>query len=310
MLGKCMLKWFKKTGRFPLLVVLSCFCLFSSIAGAVTVQDKHGTFHIDYVPKRIVVLEFSFADALAAVHISPVGIADDKDPNRLLPEVRKRFSNWTSVGTRSQPSLEVIASLKPDLIIADVERHAAVYNDLSKIAPTLLLSSRRETYEENLHSAEIIGEVIGQPQAMKTRLLRHRQLMRSYRQQLQAIANQSVLFGVARENGFYAHANDSYAGGVLHTLGFRAPPALKNDQASRQIGLEQLLALNPDDLIVGDYTSKSIIHRWQQQTLWNVLKAVRNHHIIHVDGNLWARCRGILAAEYMAQDLLKLVPAS
>ncbi|MBY8297779.1 ABC transporter substrate-binding protein [Vibrio fluvialis] len=277
------------------------------MASAVTVTDSHGEFTLNQVPQRIVALEFSFVDALAAVDVSPVGIADDNDPSRLLPAVSAKLGQWQSVGTRSQPSLEVIASLKPDLIIADVDRHSAVYRDLSKIAPTLLLPSRRETYEDNLKSAEIIGKVIGKEAEMQQRLARHHQLMDHYAAQLSGLNNQTVQFGVARENDFYAHSAESYAGGVIHALGLAAPTGLKNENASRQISLEQLLALNPNYLVVGDYTEKSIVSRWQKQPLWNVLSAVRAKQVLHVDGNMWARCRGILAAEYMAADLVKLV---
>ncbi|WP_038184410.1 Fe(3+) dicitrate ABC transporter substrate-binding protein [Vibrio rhizosphaerae] len=301
-----MLKCFMR--RVALLFLLSCGFVPSVLA--VTVQDQRGTFSIDYIPKRIVVLEFSFADALAAVHVSPIGIADDKDADRILPAVRAQFSDWVSVGTRSQPSLEMIAELKPDLIIADVDRHAAVYDALNKIAPTLMLRSRRETYADNLAAAAIIGQVVGKAQAMQQRLALHQQRMATYRQQLHTLQGKTLLFGVARENGFYAHANDSYAGGVAQALGFQSPPALYDDQASHQIGLEQLLAINPDYLIVGDYTPNSIIHRWKKQPLWPMLGAVRAHHVLSVSGNLWSRCRGILAAEYMAKDLLQLVPSS
>ncbi|ENK0808754.1 ABC transporter substrate-binding protein [Vibrio fluvialis] len=277
------------------------------MASAVTVTDSHGEFTLNQVPQRIVALEFSFVDALAAVDVSPVGIADDNDPSRLLPAVSAKLGQWQSVGTRSQPSLEVIASLKPDLIIADVDRHSAVYRDLSKIAPTLLLPSRRETYEDNLKSAAIIGKVIGKEAEMQQRLAQHHQLMDHYAAQLSGLNNKTVQFGVARENDFYAHSAESYAGGVIHALGLAAPTGLKNENASRQISLEQLLALNPNYLVVGDYTEKSIVSRWQKQPLWNVLSAVRAKQVLHVDGNMWARCRGILAAEYMAADLVKLV---
>ncbi|WP_275949654.1 Fe(3+) dicitrate ABC transporter substrate-binding protein [Vibrio cincinnatiensis] len=279
----------------------------SFMAFAVTVTDSQGSFSLDSVPQRIVALEFSFVDALVAVEVSPIGIADDNDPKRLLPAVSSQLGQWTSVGTRSQPSLEVIASLKPDLIIADVDRHAAVYADLVKIAPTLLLPSRRETYEDNLNSAQIIGQVIGRSLLMQKRLMLHRQRMQHYAAQLSDLKKQTVQFGVARENGFYAHSVESYAGGVIHALGLRTPEGLKNENASRQISLEQLLALNPDYLFVGDYTDSSIINKWQAQPLWRVLTAARSQHIFHVDGNLWARCRGILAAEYMAEDLVMRV---
>ncbi|WP_338328506.1 Fe(3+) dicitrate ABC transporter substrate-binding protein [Vibrio fluvialis] len=297
------MKWCRWIARS---VVLVSGCL-SFMAPAVTVTDSHGEFTLNQVPQRIVALEFSFVDALAAVDVSPVGIADDNDPSRLLPAVSAKLGQWQSVGTRSQPSLEVIASLKPDLIIADVDRHSAVYRDLSKIAPTLLLPSRRETYEDNLKSAAIIGKVIGKEAEMQQRLAQHHQLMDHYAAQLSGLNNQTVQFGVARENDFYAHSAESYAGGVIHALGLAAPTGLRNENASRQISLEQLLALNPNYLVVGDYTEKSIVSRWQKQPLWNVLSAVRAKQVLHVDGNMWARCRGILAAEYMAADLVKLV---
>ncbi|MBY7768139.1 ABC transporter substrate-binding protein [Vibrio fluvialis] len=297
------MKWCRWIARS---VVLVSGCL-SFMASTVTVTDSHGEFTLNQVPQRIVALEFSFVDALAAVDVSPVGIADDNDPSRLLPAVSAKLGQWQSVGTRSQPSLEVIASLKPDLIIADVDRHSAVYRDLSKIAPTLLLPSRRETYEDNLKSAAIIGKVIGKEAEMQQRLAQHHQLMDHYAAQLSGLNNQTVQFGVARENDFYAHSAESYAGGVIHALGLAAPTGLKNENASRQISLEQLLALNPNYLVVGDYTEKSIVSRWQKQPLWNVLSAVRAKQVLHVDGNMWARCRGILAAEYMAADLVKLV---
>jgi iron complex transport system substrate-binding protein len=51
----------------------------------------------------------SFADALAAVDVSPIGIADDNDAKRILPDVRAHLKPWQSVGTRAQPSLEAIA---------------------------------------------------------------------------------------------------------------------------------------------------------------------------------------------------------
>ena len=124
-------------------------------AFAATVQDEHGTFTLDKTPQRIVVLELSFADALAAVDVSPIGIADDNDAKRILPEVRAHLKPWQSVGTRAQPSLEAIAALKPDLIIADSSRHAGIYSALQQIAPVLLLKSRNETYAENLSDGVI-----------------------------------------------------------------------------------------------------------------------------------------------------------
>lgn len=72
----------------PLRTLFAALLLITGHALAATVQDEHGTFTLDKTPQRIVVLELSFADALAAVDVSPIGIADDNDATRILPEVR------------------------------------------------------------------------------------------------------------------------------------------------------------------------------------------------------------------------------
>ncbi|WP_219702420.1 Fe(3+) dicitrate ABC transporter substrate-binding protein [Marinomonas lutimaris] len=273
-----------------------------------SVEDSKGTFSIDYVPKRIVVLELSFVDALAAVGVSPVGIADDKDPERILKEIRNEIGEWTSVGTRSQPSLETISALKPDLIIADISRHEGVYADLQKIAPTLILPSRRANYEENLHATAIIGKAIGKDKEMQARLKLHAQRMADFAKQLPE--GKEVQFGVARDDALFLHTADSYAGGVIRALGLKNANTGRSDDAYRQTSLEQFLAVNPDYFIVGNYVTPSIVDKWKNEPLWSVLKAAKNHHIYSVNPNTWSRCRGIISAETMGQDLIKVFKAN
>lgn len=288
-------------------ISLILFCTLLSIvpaAHAVTVQDSNGPFTLDKTPQRVVVLELSFVDALAAVGVSPVGVADDNDPARILPEVRARIQPWKSVGTRAQPSLEVIAALKPDLIIADAARHGGILGQLKTIAPTLMLKSRNETYAENLQSAAIIGKVLGKDHEMQQRLAEHHQRM-------QAIAaglpkNLKVVFGTSREQQFNLHSRDSYTGSVLAALGMNVPQPV-NQVALASISLEQLLAIDPDWLIVAHYRQQSIVRNWQQDALWSVLKAAQHNQVAAVDSNVWARMRGLFAAEHIASDLVAIL---
>ena len=291
--------------NYLILTALSlCLC---SLAQAVTVEDSKGTFSIDYVPQRIVVLEFSFVDALAAVGVSPVGIADDKDSDRILKEIRDKIGDWASVGTRSQPSLETISSLKPDLIIADISRHEGVYADLQKIAPTLILPSRRATYEENLQATAIIGKAIGKDKEIQARLKKHAQVMVDLAKQLPK--GKVVQFGVARDDALFLHTADSYAGGVIRALGLKNANTGGDDDAYLQTSLEQLIAINPDYFIVGNYVSPSIVDKWKSEPLWSILRVAKNHHIYAVNPNTWSRCRGIISAETMGQDLIKVFNA-
>lgn len=286
---------------FRMLIAVSLLISYS--ANAVSVQDQHGTFTLEYVPKRIVVLELSFADALAAVDISPVGIADDNEPDRLLPEVRAHLKQWQSVGLRSQPSLEAISALKPDLIIADSSRHSTIYAALQHIAPVLLLQSRNETYAENLQSAAIIGEVIGKNKEMQQRLALHHQRMQAAAAKLPK--GKLVMFGTSRENQFTMHSSSSFTGGVLTALGLKTPKPI-NQEPMTVLSMEQLLAQNPDWLLVAHYRDESVIKRWQADPLWALMKAAQQHHVRAVDSNIWARARGIFAAEKIANEIVTI----
>lgn len=270
-----------------------------------SVEDEHGTFTISGTPERIVVLEFSFVDALAAVGISPVGIADDKKTERVIPAVRNVIQPWTSVGMRSQPSLEVIADLKPDLIIADAERHAAVYQDLTRIAPTLLLKSRGETYQENLQAAQVIGVVVNKEQQMNARIAKHKSTMQQYKTRF--ASQETIQFAVVSEKGMWMHGPSSYAGGVITELGLNSPIPNQTEKAYLPTSFEQLLKANPDWLLLGPYSEQTVVDEWQENPLFKMLKVSQKNQSVEVSPALWSLNRGMLAAEGIAQNLEEIL---
>jgi len=274
-----------------------------------SVQDENGVFIISEVPKRIVVLELSFANALATVGVSPVGIADDNDENILLPEVKSQLKPWVSLGMRSQPSLENISALQPDLIIADFERHASVYENLSLIAPTLLLKSRGETYQENLETATKIGIVVSKSTEMQKRIHDHKVIMADYRQTFEKIKDVgTVQFAVVNSRGMWLHGPSSYAGGVLNALGLESPIPNKTSTAYLPTSLELLLSVNPNWLLVGAYGDHTILDDWYENTsLVQMLHSMQNDRIIDVSPELWSLNRGMLAAEGIAKNLQEIV---
>jgi iron complex transport system substrate-binding protein len=288
------------------LLLLNLFS-FSSTAMTRVVEDEQGQFEIATTPQRVVVLEFSFVDALAAVDVSPIGVADDNDASRVIPAVRDLVEPWQSVGMRSQPSLEAIAILKPDLIIADAERHRTIYQDLQQIAPTLLLKSRGETYHENLESARKVGVALNKQAEMELRLQLHRQSMAAYKQQLSL--KQTIQFAVVSDKGMWLHSPVSYAGGVLTALGIASPITQPSEQAYLPTSFELLLKTNPDWLLIGAYSHPNVVDDWQSNPLFKLLTSAKKQRIIEVSPELWSLNRGMLAAEQMAINLKRIVDA-
>ena len=279
----------------------SALLMVSALASAVTVKDAKGEFTLDKTPSRVVALEYSFVDALAQVGVSPVGVADDNNVNRILPQVREKIAAWQSVGTRSQPSLEVIASLKPDLIIADPSRHTAVFEELKKIAPTVMFDSRHESYQENLETAQKIGDLVGKSAEMKAKINEHNDYIANIAKNL-GVQGKKASFGTSREDKFNIQNDNGYVGSFLTTLGF-APTKLNSDQAFVEINLEQLVMEKPEYLFIAHYRDESIARKWEAEPLWKAIPAVKANHVYSVDADMWARGRGLEASKIMAKQI-------
>ncbi len=279
----------------------SALLMVSAFASAVTVKDAKGEFTLDKTPSRVVALEYSFVDALAQVGVSPVGVADDNKVDRILPQVREKIAAWQSVGTRSQPSLEVIASLKPDLIIADPSRHTAVFEELKKIAPTVMFDSRHESYQENLETAQKIGDLVGKSSEMKAKINEHNDYIANIAKNL-GVQGKKASFGTSREDKFNIQNDNGYVGSFLTTLGF-APTKLNSDQAFVEINLEQLVMEKPEYLFIAHYRDESIARKWEAEPLWKAIPAVKANHVYSVDSDMWARGRGLEASKIMAKQI-------
>ena len=279
----------------------SALLMVSAFASAVTVKDAKGEFTLDKTPSRVVALEYSFVDALAQVGVSPVGVADDNKIDRILPQVREKIAAWQSVGTRSQPSLEVIASLKPDLIIADPSRHTAVFEELKKIAPTVMFDSRHESYQENLETAQKIGDLVGKSSEMKAKINEHNDYIANIAKNL-GVQGKKASFGTSREDKFNIQNDNGYVGSFLTTLGF-APTKLNSDQAFVEINLEQLVMEKPEYLFIAHYRDESIARKWEAEPLWKAIPAVKANHVYSVDSDMWARGRGLEASKIMAKQI-------
>ncbi len=298
------------------------------------VADKGDGLVIQGMPKRVVVLEYSFLDAVVLAGITPVGIADDQKPQRILPQLKQRMGDYQSVGLRGQPNLETIASLKPDLIIADQQRHSGIYRELQEIAPTLLLLSYGAEYNDLLDDAVLIGLALGKQTYVEQRLQQHETAMDRFRVQLrsaqltnfqlkstqskstqgQQAQAERFLFATASARGVAVHASKAFATGVIRRLGLQTAIPQGDNSAYMRVSFEQMAGMNPDWLLVGDYNraqgGAEALKRWQAHPLWPMLNMAKKQQLKLVDPKVWSLSRGIFAAEQIAEDLIKLVSAS
>jgi iron complex transport system substrate-binding protein len=113
----------------------------TAVTYPVTVPHDGGETVIEQDPARIVALEWHLVEDLLVLGIQPVAIADVEGFKTWVTIETALGDEVQDVGTRQEPSLEAIAAAEPDLILGLDYRDGAIYDQLSDIAPTVLVSA-------------------------------------------------------------------------------------------------------------------------------------------------------------------------
>lgn len=111
----------------------------------IEVEDSRGAQRFESTPQRVVALSWAVAEELLALGVTPVGVADirgyqDWVAQPVMPD------GVIDVGSRSEPSLEVIATLKPDLVVIGSQQ-GALLDRLEPIAPVLYFDNYRADHD-------------------------------------------------------------------------------------------------------------------------------------------------------------------
>ncbi|MFT3944002.1 MAG: Fe(3+) dicitrate ABC transporter substrate-binding protein [Ancrocorticia sp.] len=266
-----------------------------------SITHDSGTTEISGEPKNVVALEFSFVDSLLLLGTDPVGIADDEDASRIA-QLAGSDLEYTSVGTRAEPNQEVIASLKPDLIIADTDRHSEVYAALSEIAPTIVLNSREGSYQDMKDNTVIIADALGKKDDGVAAVAAHEKAMEEIASKLPADEARTVQLATARADLLRIHTSSSFVGSVMEAVG--AKVAVKSDEAYEDASLERIAEVNPDVLFIASDVDTPITDTWKDNPVWTGMKAVSTDQVHEADRNLFTRFRGLKTAETIGQQIV------
>lgn len=136
----------------------------------VTIEHTFGTTTLDSRPERIVTMGWNAQDVLYALGITPVGqprYTYGADPNGVMPWAQAYFDADTTTlyddPGAAEPSVETIATLAPDAILAPYEGFdRAYYEQLATIAPTVAYpgGAWQTTWQDQ---TTLIGRAVGMP---------------------------------------------------------------------------------------------------------------------------------------------------
>ncbi|WAL70214.1 iron-siderophore ABC transporter substrate-binding protein [Kitasatospora sp. YST-16] len=273
-----------------------------------SVKHALGTAEIKAQPKRVVVLDSGELDDVTLLGITPVGaVAPHLKTEGGFPAYLKgKVDGTKDVGPMNEPNLELIASLKPDLILTSKVRHEKVYDKLNAIAPTVMAETTGEPWKANLKLyAQALGKETEAAKALGDYEARAAKLGEEIKAKYNGTApSVSVVRFVAGPTRLYQNA--SFSGVVLKDAGLaRAIKAPDVDKAMLDVSPEQINQADADLVFVttSDDPSKTKQAEVQQTAVWQGLNAVKNGKVFTVPDETWMSGIGVQAADRMLGDI-------
>jgi iron complex transport system substrate-binding protein len=271
-----------------------------------TVEHAMGTTELKGTPERVVILTNEGTEALLAMDVKPVGAVQSWLGNPWYEHIEADMEGVESVGTESEPSLETIASLKPDLIIGNKMRQEAVYEQLSAIAPTVFAEELRGDWKVNfeLYAKAVNKEEEGK-KVMEAFNNRVADLKATLGDQLQQEV--SIIRFMAGDVRIYH--KDSFSGVILDQLGFARPESQNvDDFAEKNATKERVPAMDGDVIFyfsyeTGDGEATKLEEEWINDPLFQNLNAVKAGNIHKVSDPIWNTAGGVKAANLMLDDI-------
>lgn len=287
------------------LVWLCLALLWGPAAHAVTVTDARGEHTFKQSPERVVSLSWAMTENVLALGVEPVGVADIEGYNTWV--VRPAMPvGVDDVGQRSEPSIEELAALKPDVIILS-NGQEGLADKLEQIAPVLFFDAYSASHDNAAAARRIFLEMarlFDRVPLARQKLAAMDDHIAVQRERLHGHFGEQLptVTGVRFTNNavVLVYGDNSMPQHALHKLGIRA--AL--DQPPNQWGIVQKKLVDLSRIDEGAllyFKPAPGIERLFDSPLWQAMPVVRAGRVAAVEST-WSY-GGALSIGYLAEAM-------
>lgn len=280
-----------------------------------TVTHAMGETLIPETPQRIVTLTQGSTEAVIALGISPVGAVQGWGADPWYPHWEEPLAETEVVGGETQPNVEAIAALAPDLIIGARLRHdEALYEQLSAIAPTVFTETIGESWRENLPLISAALDRAGEGEALLTA---YEQRVTEVSAALEEAGLSEATVSLVRFNPGQVRLYDGYPGAIMRDIGLSLPEAqqeiLEGNQLVTFTSRERIPVLDADMMFIWSTDwwdpgqAEATRNEWTETELWQNLPVVESGEIYQVSAVYWNLAGGILSARQVLEDVVTLL---
>ncbi|GGG06038.1 iron siderophore-binding protein [Paenibacillus abyssi] len=274
------------------------------------VKHAMGEQEITGTPQKVVILTNEGTEALLALGVKPIGAVKSWTGDPWYDHIAADMEGVTVVGDESQPNLELIAGLQPDLIIGNKMRQEAVYEQLKAIAPTVMAEDLRGEWQNNFM---LYAEALNKKAEGEAVLAAFDQRIADFKAKAGDKVNETVSVVRFMDGKTRVYHTNTFSGVIFDKLGLARTEMTKNakDAFVDEITKERLPEADADRLFyftydTGDGKGNHTETEWTNDPLWQNLSAVKNGTAYKVSDAIWNTAGGVKAANLLLDELYEI----
>ncbi|WP_235828208.1 ABC transporter substrate-binding protein [Brevibacillus migulae] len=273
------------------------------------VKHAMGETEIKGTPQKVVVLTNEGTEAVLALGIKPVGAVQSFTGNPWYEHIKADMEGVTVLGMESQPNLEAIAALKPDIILANKMRHEKIYAQLSKIAPTVESETLRGNWKNNF---KLYAEALNRKAEGDKILADWDKRIAEFKEKAGDKLSTKVSIVRFMPGRVRIYYKDTFSGIILQELGVARPEAQNKDDFAAEVTKERIPEMEGDIMFyfsyeTGDGEATKLEKEWTNDSLWKNLNVVKNNKAYKVDDVIWNTSGGVKSANLLLDELTKYI---
>lgn len=278
--------------------------------GALNIQDFAGrTLSFHESPERIVSLSTGDMSIIYALGGQVVG-----RPTAELPDNLQKAKSVQSIGTTHQFDVELITSLKPDVVLGNESLNSKDISTIEGIGSQLLLTSANSV-KDIQRQVSLFGDLLGKQQKAKALNAQIDQRIKQVKQPEKKVKT-LVVYGAP--GTYMAALPQSLSGDLLRIAGganiAENEPALEKFPQYAQINAEKVIEADPDLILLMTHSNPEdvkagFMSEMKQNAAWHDVSAVKNGHVEILPSDLFGTNPGaevIRAIDELEKKLKRL----
>ncbi|WP_458463557.1 ABC transporter substrate-binding protein [Paenibacillus sp.] len=259
-------------------------------SGTQTIKHLKGTALVPQKIERMVVLSAAYIDHMLTIGEKPAGVnVEVRYGGDYLPYFADQLAGIPTVGSADSPNLEAILQIDPDVIVIESRTAESTYDQLEKIAPTIVLGTEWLDYADDTtywtQDLLTIAGMYNKVDLAKEKIAEVEQQAKQLKAKIEQLDQKKLAYLRVREKTLQIYAAKGHPTNTLlyHDLGF-VPTAVTPAEQREDLSMEKIADVDADYVVLEiDPNADEYLNSMNASSLWKGVPAVGADQVYTTD---------------------------